>query len=333
VLEGRDVPSTFYASTASDLIADINAANSAGGANTIVLTEAGAIPYLLSAVNNTADGATGTPVISGGTKKVAADNLTLIGYGDLIERSTTAGTPAFRLFDVASGASLTLENMTVQNGLAYGENAAAQGGAVRNLGTLTLNHVAVEFNEAFGVFSQTKNGKQGSSGDAAGGGIWSNGSLTIENQSAIDYNKVIGAGTGNGYGGGICVAGGTASISNTTIGASPISPSGGNTALGGYNSSTGNYTPFGPAAGYGGGVYVGAGTATFTSDVIQRNSAGSYINEVFDGFFDLGYGGGIYIASGANVYLDSFTLNYTTGNTGQWPSAQTDIWGSYTLHP
>jgi hypothetical protein len=37
-LEDRTLPSTFYAATASDLIADINAANKSGGANTIVLT-------------------------------------------------------------------------------------------------------------------------------------------------------------------------------------------------------------------------------------------------------------------------------------------------------
>jgi hypothetical protein len=128
VLENRVVLSTFYAATASDLIADINAANTAGGANTIVLTAPTTSPYDLTAVNNTTDGATGTPVIFGRTRRVAADNLTIVGNGDTIERSAASGTPAFRLFDVAGGASLTLENMTLQNGLAYGAGAAAQGG-------------------------------------------------------------------------------------------------------------------------------------------------------------------------------------------------------------
>ena len=333
-LEDRTLPSTFYAATASDLIAAVNAANTAGGANTIVLTAPTTSPYVLTAVNNTTDGANGLPVIFGGTRKIAADNLTIEANGDTIERSAVSGTPAFRLFDVASGGSLTLENMSLQNGFAYGfpygTNAAAQGGAIRNQGALILSQVSVDFNEALGFFNPAKNGK-GSSGDAAGGGIWSSGSLTIENQSLIDYNTVIGAGTGSGYGGGICIAGGTVNISSSTIGGSPLSPGGRNTALGGYNQSTGNYTPFGPAAGYGGGVYVGAGTATFTNDSIRYNSAGSYINDAFEGFYDLGYGGGIYIATAATVYLDSYTLSSTNGNIGEWPAATTDIYGSYTL--
>ena len=324
------LPSTYSAATASDLIADINAANTAGGANTIVLTAPTSSSYVLTAVNNTTDGATGTPVISGGTKKVPADNLMIVGNGDFIARGS--GTPAFRLFDVASGGSLTLQNMTVYNGLAYGPGTAAQGGAIRNAGALILSQVTAWFNEAFGLFYQSKNGRQGSSGDAAGGGIWSSGSLTIENQSAIQYNTVIGVGTGSGYGGGICIAGGTANISSSTIGGSPLSGGGdGNTALGGFNPSTGNYTPFGPAAGYGGGIYVGTGTVTFTNDLIRYNSAGSYVSMSFSGFNDLGFGGGIYIASGAKVYLDLYTLGDCTGNTGLSPSAQADIYGTYTV--
>ncbi len=47
---------------------------------------------------------------------------------------------------------------------------------------------------------------------------------------------------------------------------------------------------------------------------VQGNQAG-----VFDPFatyvVEPGWGGGIYIASGATVYLDSFTVANTTGNT------------------
>src|ERR1022692_1468369 len=90
-LEDRTAPSTFNAATVSDLIADINAANTAGGANTIQLTAATTAPYVLTAVNNTttgygllyfAYGNTGLPVIA------AKDNLTILGNGDTIERST-----------------------------------------------------------------------------------------------------------------------------------------------------------------------------------------------------------------------------------------------------
>src|SRR5262245_11183206 len=143
-LEDRALPSTYYAATASDLIADINAANKAGGANAIVLTAPTTSPYVLTAANNTADGPNGLPQIS---KK---DSLTIVGNGDTIERSTAAGTPAFRLFDVASGSSLTLENVTLQNGLAFGAGASAEGGAIFNQGTLTLTGVTVQNNTAQG---------------------------------------------------------------------------------------------------------------------------------------------------------------------------------------
>jgi hypothetical protein len=338
-LERRVLLSAFTAATAADLVSAINAANKAGGSNTITLTAPTTSPYALTAANNTTHGATGTPVISGATSSIPADNLTIVGNGDTIERSTASGTPAFRLFDVASGGSLTLQNMTLQNGFAYGAGTAAQGGAIRNAGTLTLDQVSVDSNEALGVFIPSsvlgKNKKQvslpGSSGDAAGGGVWSSGSLTIEDQCVIQNNTAIGAATGSGYGGGICVAGGTANVSSATVGALPVGGFPGNTALGGYNATNGTYAAFGPGAGYGGGVYVGSGTATLTNDFIRFNSAGSYINGAFVGFNDLGYGGGIYIATGATVDLDAYTLYSTTGNTGQYPAATSDIYGSYTL--
>ncbi len=87
-LEDRNLPSSYSAATVSDLIADIDAANKAGGANTISLTAPGSSPYVLATVNNSKDGPTGLPVISGGSK---ADNLTIVGNGDTIERSTAGG--------------------------------------------------------------------------------------------------------------------------------------------------------------------------------------------------------------------------------------------------
>src|SRR5262249_39041623 len=113
-LEDRTLPSSYTAASVSELIADLTKANKAGGANTITLTAPTTSPYVWTAVNNPRDGATGLPVITSG------DNLTLVGNGDLLQRSTASGTPAFRLFDVAGGAALTLVNLTLQNGRAFG---------------------------------------------------------------------------------------------------------------------------------------------------------------------------------------------------------------------
>src|SRR5262245_52755538 len=105
-LEDRTVPANFTAASVSDLIADINAANVLGGSNTITLTPS--VAFTLTAVDNVAHGPNGLPLIA------ANDHLTILGSGDVIERSSAGGTPAFRLFDVAAGASLTLENLTLQ---------------------------------------------------------------------------------------------------------------------------------------------------------------------------------------------------------------------------
>jgi hypothetical protein len=53
-LEDRTLPSTFYAATVSDLIADINAANTNGKSNTIILTAPTSSPYVLSAASKPA---------------------------------------------------------------------------------------------------------------------------------------------------------------------------------------------------------------------------------------------------------------------------------------
>ena len=143
-LDARALPSGYTPLALSGLIADINAANAAGGANTISLTAPATSPYVLTAVNNTTDGATGLPVIA------ANDNLTIVGNGDTIERSTASGTADFRLFDVAAGASLTLQNLTLQGGLAADSGVSAEGGAIDNQGALTLSGVTVQNNIAQG---------------------------------------------------------------------------------------------------------------------------------------------------------------------------------------
>ena len=84
-LEARALLASYTAASVSELIADITAANTNGGANTITLTAATTAPYVLTAVNNTTNDATGLPVIA------ANDNLTIGGGGDTIERSTVLG--------------------------------------------------------------------------------------------------------------------------------------------------------------------------------------------------------------------------------------------------
>jgi hypothetical protein len=287
-LEDRMVPSTFYAATASDVIADINAANKAGGANTIVLTAPTTSPYVMHA-----------PVIAAG------DALTIEtgngsanpGYGDTIDGGKT-----WRLFDVAQGASLTLENVTLVNGLVliggkWGTQNAALGGAIYNQGTLVLSQT---------MFANNSVDCNGRAHRAAGGAIWSNGSLTVENSCGFSGNSAICDyySIDDAFGGAICIAGGTVNITNSSFGAYYPYGEQPNSALG-------------MNAGFGGAIYVCAGTVNLSGDIIGTpGGADSAQGNLAQGFYDAG--GGLYVASGSvNLTNDTFIGNLVR-NENSW---------------
>lgn len=328
MLEDRALLTAYTAATAADLIADINAANKHGGTNTITLSAPTTSPYVLTAVNNTTNGANGLPVISG--NKI--DNLTIFGNSDTIERSTASGTPDFRLFDVASGSSLTLELVTLENGVAQGSGAAADGGAIYNNGTLILSGATVAGNTAQGADGKSvKGGSPGS--DAAGGGIWSNGSLTLEN-AVISANLAAGgdagvkmsgaAPGGNAFGGGIDVAGGTANITGTTFGFY-LDPGTGS-ILGSGNAAQGGIgvNDSGGSA-YGGAVYVAGGTVTMNSDETVPLIVGGFYNAgtenvatggIGGGFgpHGIGYAGFLYVAGGSVTLTNDMVVENLAGD-------------------
>jgi hypothetical protein len=313
-LEDRTLLSSYSAATVSDLITAINAANSAGGTNTITLTAATSSPYVLTAVNNSTDGPTGLPVITGGRKP---DILTFVGNGDIIERSTASGTPDFRLSGVANGASLILENLTLQNGLEVGSGNAADGGAVYNQGTLVLSGVTVQDNIAQGSTGSVQNTGKGAApgNDAQGGGIWSNGSLTVENSTLIQNNQAIGgngffgetgpfrssriasSNGGNGWGGGLYVSGGTVTLTGSTVD--------NNSAQGGESGEYNVVSAANGGNGNGGGLCVVSGAVTLSGDTVDGNQAVGGADNTSDiSSGGNGYGGGVYVA-GDTVALSS----------------------------
>ena len=99
----------------------------------------------------------GLPVITG--------KVTLRGSGATIARSTATGTPTFRIFDVASTGSLTMNSVTIKNGLA--NNATQGGGGIFNHGTLTVTGSTFTGNSA------------PSSSGTSGGGISNSGTLNL----------------------------------------------------------------------------------------------------------------------------------------------------------
>ena len=171
-LEVRTLPATS-APTASALIAAIQNANKTGG-DTIALSPG--VSYDFTSADNSTNGANALPVIT--------SNITIIGFGNTIDRSTAPSVLPFRLFDVAGGGSLTLGDVTLTGGVAQGTGVAAQGGAIYSAGKLNLTGVTVKSNTA-----------QGSIGASAyGGGLYAAaGSVTLSNDT-LSGNNALGGG-------------------------------------------------------------------------------------------------------------------------------------------
>jgi hypothetical protein len=165
------------------LIAAINNANDEEvnpGADTIRL--AADSTYTLTAANN---GDTGLPVIT--------SEITIQGNGATVECSTTTGTPAFRLFTVDGTGNLTIDGLTVHNGLVSGERPSGHGGGIVNDGPLTVTDSTLSGN-----------------GAGIGGGIYNRGAVTLAN-STVSEN------TAAQFAGGIDITDGTVTLTSTIV--------------------------------------------------------------------------------------------------------------------
>jgi predicted outer membrane repeat protein len=99
------------------------------------------------------------------------------------------------LFDVATGASLTLTNLTIQNGLASGA-----GGGILNNGTLSVSGCTLSGNSA-----------------GSGGGISNAGTMTVQNSTLSGNSAGVGGGIENERGS-ITISGSTLSHNSAGIG-------------------------------------------------------------------------------------------------------------------
>ncbi len=337
-LETRLVPASYSAATAADLIADIAASNQVPGNNSITLT--GTLtsaldrfnPYTLTGPDNTTDGPTGLPVI------VAGNNLTISGDGRAISReyipsSDPGSVEPFRLFDVASGASLELDNVTLYGGAAQGTGNWAQGGAIYSAGKLILNNVTVENSSAVGDLQIAPVNTLPVPTDGEGGAIYiKSGTANITN-SAFVFNgaagEISGAGPNHfdgsdGLGGGMYVAGGDVQISGSTFVFNRAEGGMGATATGTVGGNGGN--------GYGGALEVAGGSVTLFNTTLNQNSAkggmggeGTIINLQVNptpgqsGTFEPGMpgNGGDGVAGGVYISGGTFTVFSSTiaGNT------------------
>jgi hypothetical protein len=194
--------------------------------------------------------------------------------GVTVARSAAAGTPAFRLFDVAASGDLTLQHLTLQFGGAAGAGEPGQGGAIVNRGSLMVSASTLRDNAA-----------------GSGGGIFNSGGSVTVSASTLSGND------GGGGGGGIFNSGGSVTVSNSTLVSNIASEGGGIDAGGGSVTVSNSTLAYNAAAGGGGGgIFVGTGT------VILRNTlvAGSY-NSLHEGTpTDIDISGGLDTANSWN---------------------------------
>jgi uncharacterized protein (TIGR03118 family) len=261
---------SFYptASTVSQLVADINYANSVGGTITINLQPG--TTFDLNQINNTSSSyydANALPIV-GGTKAV---DLTILGNGDTIEWAGGSTYPnvEVRLLDVAPAGSLTLDDVKLRNG------SAVAGGAIYNRGTLNI------------IDQSTLSGNSASDG----GAIYNLGGTVAISDSILSDNSAF-------LGGAIYNDGGTVTVGdNSTLSGNdavllPVGYGGGPSGMGGgvYNSAgtltVSDCTILGNTASLGGGIY-NAGTAAALTVSVSTFS-GNNPDNIFGPYVDGG---------------------------------------------
>ena len=244
---------TIAASDALGLVNAINAANGNGNSADTVCLTANSTYSFFSATSSIALPSITTPI-------------TIVGNSAILERG--GGAPNFRLFNVTTSGSLTLQNVTLRNGNTSGGN----GGAILNTGSVTLNGVTVTSNSARfagGIHSSrtlvianstlTSNTSQ----ENAGAIYLNSGTLTMTD-STVESNSAR-------YGSGVYLNNGTATLTNVTFRSNTANEQGA-----GVYQRTGTLSITGGlfesnTARFGNGVYVDAGTTTL-SGAIMRNS-------------------------------------------------------------
>jgi hypothetical protein len=215
-----------------------------------------------------------------------------VGVGGVtVQRSTAGGTPNFRVFFVGGAPTVTLDGLTIRNGVAL-DTLNDNGGGIFVGGNLTLLNSLVSGNTA-----------------RDGGGIGAGGSLALT-------NTTVGGNTATNAGGGIFNAvDSVVTLTNSTVSGNSAPAAGGIYNFVGTVTLT-NSTVSGNIAGSndGGGIF-NQGTATLTGVTISGNRARD--------------GGGIYNYNDTAVMR--LTNSTISGNTARDGGAIVNFVGAATL--
>jgi hypothetical protein len=221
--------------SASALKTAIIAANGGGAA---VLALSANCTYSIVAPASATDG---LPPVTG--------HFGLVGGGNTVIRRGTAALSAFRVLEVASGASLLVSSLSIRNG-----STAGLGGGILNGGTLRIRNV---------TFFGNKAGNGGALSNSAGG-------------TAILDNATISGNTTTGVGGGGIINYGALTLTESSLSGNrvPINGGGLNTQPGGISHVIQSQIVSNVAGGLGGGIS-NLGTTTISGSSVRFNKGSS----------------------------------------------------------
>ena len=298
---------------------------SAGGSGLVTFAAGLSGKVVLSTVGDTTVGPTALLVAG----SVEIDGPVLADGGVTI--SPAASASAMRLFYVAPGASLTLENLTLSGGVAQGFSggtgegggggSAGMGGAIFNRGTLTLLNSTLSNNQAIGGAGAPgfANGIGGGGGGLNGPGgtptAGSGGGGPGGAQTTGGAGGFGGGGGGGGFNGSVGLPGGAGGFGGGGGGAggfifSGIGTGGGaggyGAGAGGGGGTNGGGGGAGGGAGLGGAIFNDAGTVNITNSTLAADAAiggtgGVARGSGFAGSSGLGLGGAIFSRNGTVI--------------------------------
>jgi CSLREA domain-containing protein len=248
----------------------------------------------------------GNLVINGASAKT-----TIIQAGTSSPVDGTCSNCVDRVLHILDSSNVTINNVTIRYGKSPNGTSSldgAGGGGIYNFGSLTLNNSVVMHNRS-GDGYDNSSGNGGYAGP--GGGIFTQGSLTLSGISRVSNNRTGDGGDGGtggvarwgGYGGGIYAVGSyVVTLTDATVSenATGNGGRGGDSAIG----NAGN----GSGGGYGGGIYCNFCTLNMTNTTLRLNRTG-----------DGGNGGNATIGNG------------TGGNGGSGGYGAGGFWSSATV--
>jgi hypothetical protein len=233
------------------LVTAINTANS-GGPGTLLL--AGNCTYGITIPATASDG---LPLITG--------HIGLVGGPNTVIRRSPSALTAFRVLDVAAGASLRVSNLSIRNG-----KTAGLGGGIQNAGSLWVSKVTFSGNNAGNGGALSNNSgatatlynatiAENTTTGVGGGGIINSGTLTLDESSLSDNHAPINGGGLNTQSAGISHISQSQFVHNVSGG------------LGGAISNLGTTTLYGTSVRFNKGSG-GGGIATGNTNVTLKNS-------------------------------------------------------------